>query len=685
MKRQSALELAAQGFRIFPIVPGTRVPPKNFPWKDKATTDTATIEGWWDENPEYNIGVAAGHGLLIIDADCKNGKPGLESLAMLDMMGLPESLRVTTPSGGVHVYLKSDVDFPNRVGSIPNYPGIDIRSAGGYVLGPGSTIDGMEYKPSGNALDPAPDWWKQHLAQSAPKHTAKSEHPLVELDKPEHIAKAIDWLANTAPEAIEGSGGDETTFKVAAWLRDLGLSPETALDLMLEHWNETKAIPPWPPEDLATKVENAFNYATGGWGAKTAAGEFGDVSASIGDIGRPPKGIAGQGHGQGQSHSQAEQDARKIAAKPFIPVDPATIPPREWLYGRHLMRKFVSVTVAPGGVGKSSLAIVEAVAMASGKPLLGYSTGRPLTVWYWNLEDPYDELQRRFHAVMCHYGVTAEDINGRLFVNSGRETPLKIAISDRNGARVIRPVVDAFTAEMMSLRVDAAIVDPFVSSHGVIENDNNGMDLVVKEWGRVADRANAAIELIHHTRKTNGDEVDSDSARGGRALIDAAREARVLNRMTGEEAEKAGVDNHRLYFRTYSDKANMAPPADRSSWFKLESVHLANGDDVGVVVSWEWPDPFKDITADHVRRVQDAVRTDTYRANIQSSEWIGFKIAEVAGLDLDVPAQKERTKALLREWVEKGWLVVRRVRDEKGKERPVVEAGSPVQEDFLEP
>src|SRR5690606_4620106 len=153
---------------------------------------------------------------------------------------------------------------------------------------------------------------------------------------------------------------------------------ETALDLMLEHWNETKAIPPWPPEDLETKVHNAFSYATGGWGAKTAAGEFGDVSASIGDIGRPPKGITGQGHGQGhgqgQSHSRDEQDARTIAAKPFIPVDPATIPPREWLYGRHLMRKFVSVTVAPGGVGKSSLAIVEAVAMASGKPLLGYST-----------------------------------------------------------------------------------------------------------------------------------------------------------------------------------------------------------------------------------------------------------------------------------------------------------------------
>src|SRR3546814_19065355 len=34
-----------------------------------------------------------------------------------------------------------------------------------------------------------------------------------------------------------------------------------ALELMLEHWNETKAHPPWAPEDLAKKVENTWRYA----------------------------------------------------------------------------------------------------------------------------------------------------------------------------------------------------------------------------------------------------------------------------------------------------------------------------------------------------------------------------------------------------------------------------------------
>src|SRR5206468_3445518 len=61
----------------------------------------------------------------------------------------------------------------------------------------------------------------------------------------------------------------------------------------------------------------------------------------------------------------------KIAATPFVWRDPATIPPRAWLYGRHYIRKFVSCTVAPGSLGKSSLALVEAIAIAKNLPLLG--------------------------------------------------------------------------------------------------------------------------------------------------------------------------------------------------------------------------------------------------------------------------------------------------------------------------
>jgi RecA-family ATPase len=108
-----------------------------------------------------------------------------------------------------------------------------------------------------------------------------------------------------------------------------------------------------------------------------------------------------------------DNTAPPIFATPYIWKDPATLPCREWLYGDLLIRKFVTTTVAPGGVGKSSLGAVESLAQVSGKDLLGVCPPRRLRVWLWNLEDPQEETERKIQAAAMHYGVTAEDIGYR--------------------------------------------------------------------------------------------------------------------------------------------------------------------------------------------------------------------------------------------------------------------------------
>jgi hypothetical protein len=45
-----------------------------------------------------------------------------------------------------------------------------------------------------------------------------------------------------------------------------------------------------------------------------------------------------------------------------------------------------------------------------------------------------------------------------------------------------------------------------------------------------------------------------------------------------------------FYFRAFNGKRNFAPPADLSDWFRIESVVLRNGDDVGVVTAWPTPE-----------------------------------------------------------------------------------------------
>lgn len=366
-----------------------------------------------------------------------------------------------------------------------------------------------------------------------------------------------------------------------------------------------------------------------------------------------------------------------VRATPFTMPDPAAIPKRDWIYGRHLIRKFVSLTVAPGAAGKSSLLIADALAMATGRDLLNIPVyGGPLRVWLWNLEDPADELTRRIAATAMHYGVTADDIAGRLFVDSGRDQELCLAQQTRDGIQIFEPVADALVAELKSRRIDVLIVDPFVSSHQVSENDNGAIDAVAKRWGSIADRAGCAIEIVHHLRKTNGMEANAESARGAISLVAAARSVRVLNKMTAADAEKAGLEGPQGYFRVFDDKNNLAPAADHSDWFRIIPVDLSNGDSVGVVTRWAWPNSFEGVTVADLLAVQKAIHGKGYRASQQSPEWVGHAIAEVLGLDSEDTSDLARIKTVIKAWTANGALVKAKVLDQNRKERPAIEVGT---------
>lgn len=370
-----------------------------------------------------------------------------------------------------------------------------------------------------------------------------------------------------------------------------------------------------------------------------------------------------------------------IFATPYTWKDPSKLPLREWVYGRLLIRKFVTATVAPGGVGKSSLGAVESLAQVSGKNLLGVFPPRQLRVWLWNLEDPQEETERKIQAAAMHYRLAPEDIGDRLFVDSGRDQPLVIATTTRAGAMIARPVVDSLVGEIIARKIDIIKIDPFVSCHEVSENDNQAMDLIVKEWGKVADRGNCAVELYDHTRKMGGTEteVTVESSRGGKAKTDACRVVRAINRMTKDEGAKAGIENHRLYFKTFNDKANLQPPADKSDWFKLVSVDLGNGpssgpgDSVGVVTQWEWPDPLAGMTVADFDKVAVVIRAGKWRENPQASKWVGKAVAEALDLNAKSKADKAKILGMLKVWLSAGSLVAVEDYDDTRRLRKFIE------------
>ncbi|GJD47022.1 hypothetical protein AFCDBAGC_4907 [Methylobacterium cerastii] len=374
-----------------------------------------------------------------------------------------------------------------------------------------------------------------------------------------------------------------------------------------------------------------------------------------------------------------------IKAARFEWIEPSAIPVREWLLGRHLIRKFISATVSPGGIGKSSLVIAEALSMVTGRDLIGSQPHGRFKVWYINLEDPMDELQRRVMATALHYELDDSDLAGRLFVNSGRDTRVVVAEQNRAGLMIAHPVIEQIRATILANMIDVLIIDPFVSSHAVSENDNGAINAVATVWAEIADHCGCAVELVHHARKTGGNEVTVEDSRGASALLSKARAARVLNPMSREEGERLGVEQPRLHFRVDGGKANLAPPAsDGSKWFKLASVPLGNGppglldygDSVGVVTAWEKPDPFESVTLADLQAAQAAVRAGgPWRENVQARDWVGMPIAHALRLNPDDRKDREKVKGLLRAWIGTGMFVVVTGMDEKHKPRPFVEVG----------
>ena len=83
--------------------------------------------------------------------------------------------------------------------------------------------------------------------------------------------------------------------------------------------------------------------------------------------------------------------------KPF-PIDETSIPPRAWAVPGFLMRRHVTVLVAPSGSGKSLLTLQLGLASAKGKSWAGWFPRGKFQVFVVNSEDDIDEMRRRLAA-----------------------------------------------------------------------------------------------------------------------------------------------------------------------------------------------------------------------------------------------------------------------------------------------
>ena len=372
-------------------------------------------------------------------------------------------------------------------------------------------------------------------------------------------------------------------------------------------------------------------------------------------------------------------------ATPYAWVDPSKIPPRDVLYGRHYYRKFLSATVSPGGLGKSSNAVVEALAMVTNRDLLNEQPQKALSVWYWNGEDPMEELQRRVAAACIHYKIGPDDIAGRLYVDSGRDKEIVVAKEARGEMVIAFPLVEALTAEIKARGIDVMIIDPFVASHAVNENDNMKIEAVVRQWMRVAEEGGCSIELVHHVRKGNGqNETTVEDGRGAGALLAKVRSARVLNGMAKTEAQEIGIEEKErfAFFKVETGKANLAPRGEGAVWRKMVSVPLGNRidareDEVGVPTVWVKPDVLEVLKDHHRVAAVRLVQSGEWREDARSPSWVGHAVAQAMELDINDPKDRNVVKKVVHLWCRTGVFQVVQQPDHQRKMKAFVIAPDP--------
>ena len=273
----AALDYAARGFAVFPIVARSKAPRVSGGFKT-ATPDAEIVSRWWRRWPQSNVGIATGavSGLVVLDIDPRNN--GDDSLAELldEVGGCPDAPRVHTGGDGLHIYFRHPLDAPipcrtNAGGR----PGIDVKGDGGYVVAPPSI------HPNGRAyawdlledleqvrLPEAPDWLLE-LARGG-KDWKRQTYVATAWDGriPDRVAYAAAVSGKVArrfhrdPAGLVDASPSGVDFSLACLLARFSVpGGEIEAGIRASRARAHPAIPERPPSYFRSTIEKALALA----------------------------------------------------------------------------------------------------------------------------------------------------------------------------------------------------------------------------------------------------------------------------------------------------------------------------------------------------------------------------------------------------------------------------------------
>lgn len=527
-------EYAKTGLPMFPIIADGKVPIVA-DWQGKATCDTDQLAKWRSQYPGCNFGIHLGgaqYPTCVVDCD---GDAGIANAKEIIGKEMNSTLLVRTPGGGMHAYFVGVVG--NTVSKVAAK--VDTRGPGGYVLAPGSSIDGKPYEVVNEVMDLAavPQIISDRAAKR-PKSVAP-EHGDIDLDGAVNLKLAGRYLTHAAPCAVQGDGGDSQTFIVACHVRDYGVSQDRCLDLMLAHWNDEKADPPWEPEELAKKVANAYRFAGN---EKPGTMDPAQIFDTVEEDPLAPK-----------------PKVRQQTAMEFLAMGPP--PARRWLIDGWIPGETSTHTyfTGKGGVGKSLMALQMGIAIGGGsRELWGADIMEHRPVLALMCEDAVIDIRHRLWAMAKHPEFPQQQAIGRSnFRLISRTEDISNHLVVQEGPLLLKgPLWSQLLFELahMGEGPKFCILDTVSDVFGADLNDGQLVQQFLKaKLNAIGSMTNTTFMLIGHPAKATGSQF------GGSVMWENG----VRNRLFAEPKDPDNLVNDSvLLHRAKSNWAGVGQPME---------------------------------------------------------------------------------------------------------------------------
>jgi archaellum biogenesis ATPase FlaH len=497
---QTALAYAKQDIRVIPIKQGEKRPPMQG-WQNAATSDPATIRTWFEgQFKDCGLGIATGEFrnryLIVIDIDDRPEFSGSDTLKDLEQLHgqLPDTVEVITGSGGRHIYFLTDAPIRNEASGRLGQ-GIDVRGIGGQVLAPptvhpnGKTYEWVEGKSIANT-PPAdmPLWMVLILTE---KHTddipmtyESTANILTEEGPASRYCAATTW-----PELLRQDG----------WtLAHIDQSGEA-------HWirpgkdirEGTSATTGWQGKDIirvfTTSIPNLPAGAYTRFGYTAAMHHNGDRSAFA-------KKLLQEGKALVPVTQPAITDNILINWQDFWTQ---SFPAEDWLIEPIIPRNQLVVIFAPGGTGKSLLALYIAAALATGREIFA-EPKPPTNVLYMDYEMSQAVLYERLTAM----GYNGDTDLSRLHYAS---LPPIGSLDKPEGAKQICDLARTCQAELVIIDTFARAVEGAENDADTVRNFYRWTAMNLKQEGRSLMRIDhAGKDLKKGARGTSAKNDDVD-------------------------------------------------------------------------------------------------------------------------------------------------------------------------------